>query len=239
MLGLPGGGRVAFTTDTYVVRPLFFPGGDIGELAVFGTVNDLAMSGATPLALSTAFVREEGLELEVLTAVATSMGKAAMRAGVGLVTGDTKVVERGHGDGLYVNTAGIGVVPDGVDIRPGRATPGDVVLVTSLAPEIDGEQTPKAFPVPADLVPAMAHQLDLDTVVAGTGITVYANTAWIPVRAEVAGATAPGGASATAAPHALSGRAPRSTESVAFSPRTEAGIHGLPQASEGPEPSVR
>ena len=130
VLGLPGGGRVAFTTDTYVVRPLFFPGGDIGELAVFGTVNDLAMSGATPLALSTAFVLEEGLELEVLTAVATSMGKAAMRAGVGLVTGDTKVVERGHGDGLYVNTAGIGVVPDGVDIRPGRATPGDVVLVS-------------------------------------------------------------------------------------------------------------
>jgi hydrogenase expression/formation protein HypE len=129
VLALPGGTRLAFTTDTYVVRPLFFPGGDIGELAVFGTVNDLAMSGATPLALSTAFVLEEGLELEVLSSVATSMGTAAMRAGVGLVTGDTKVVERGHGDGLYVNTAGVGVVPDGVDVRPGRARPGDVVIV--------------------------------------------------------------------------------------------------------------
>jgi hydrogenase expression/formation protein HypE len=130
VLGLPGGARLAFTTDTYVVRPLFFPGGDIGQLSVFGTVNDLAMSGATPLALSTAFVLEEGLELEVLAAVATSMGKAAIRAGVELVTGDTKVVERGHGDGLYVNTAGIGVVPDGVDVRPDRATPGDVVMVS-------------------------------------------------------------------------------------------------------------
>ena len=102
----PAGARLAFTTDTYVVQPLFFPGGDIGELAVNGTVNDLAMSGATPLALSSAFVLEEGLELDVLRRVAPSMGRAARRAGVGLVTGDTKVVERGHGDGLYVNTAG-------------------------------------------------------------------------------------------------------------------------------------
>ncbi len=130
VLGLPGGTRLAFTTDTYVVQPLVFPGGDIGELAVFGTVNDLAMSGAVPLALSTAFVLEEGLDLDLLAAVASSMGRAALRAGVGLVTGDTKVVERGHGDGLYVNTAGVGIVPDGVDVRPGRATPGDVVLVS-------------------------------------------------------------------------------------------------------------
>ncbi len=130
VLGLPGGARLAFTTDTYVVQPLIFPGGDIGELAVYGTVNDLAMSGAAPLALSTAFVLEEGLEIDVLRQVAASMGRAAGHAGVGLVTGDTKVVERGHGDGLYVNTAGVGVVPDGVDIRPGRATPGDVVLVS-------------------------------------------------------------------------------------------------------------
>ena len=130
VLGLPGGARLAFTTDTYVIQPLVFPGGDIGELAVYGTVNDLAMSGAVPLALSTAFVLEEGLELEVLSAVATSMGRAALRAGVGLVTGDTKVVERGHGDGLYVSTAGVGLVPDGVDVRPGRAAPGDVVIVS-------------------------------------------------------------------------------------------------------------
>lgn len=129
VLDLPAG-RLAFSTDTYVVRPLFFPGGNIGDLAVNGTVNDLAMRGAVPLALSTAFVLEEGLPLEVLGRIATAMGAAATRAGVQLVTGDTKVVERGHGDGVYVNTAGIGVVPDGVDIRPERATPGDVVLVS-------------------------------------------------------------------------------------------------------------
>ena len=130
VLGLPDGSRLAFTTDTYVVRPLEFPGGDIGALAVYGTVNDLAVAGAVPLALSTAFVLEEGLEIDVLHRVATSMGRAALRAGVGLVTGDTKVVERGHGDGLYVNTAGVGLVPDGVDIRPDRAAPGDVVLIS-------------------------------------------------------------------------------------------------------------
>jgi hydrogenase expression/formation protein HypE len=130
VVDLPGGTRLAFTTDTYVVRPLFFPGGDIGQLAVFGTVNDLAMSGASPLALSTAFVLEEGLGLDVLHEVATSMGRAADHAGVRLVTGDTKVVERGHGDGLYVNTAGVGIVPPGIDVRPERATPGDVVIVS-------------------------------------------------------------------------------------------------------------
>jgi hydrogenase expression/formation protein HypE len=124
------GSRLAFTTDTYVVQPLFFPGGNIGELAVFGTVNDLAMSGAQPLALSTGFVLEEGLELDVLGRVAMAMGAAATRAHVQLATGDTKVVEQGHGDGLYVNTAGIGVVPAGVDIRPGRIRPGDVIIVS-------------------------------------------------------------------------------------------------------------
>jgi hydrogenase expression/formation protein HypE len=130
VLDLPGGVRMAFTTDSYVVQPLFFPGGDIGKLAVNGTVNDLAMSGATPLALSTAFVLEEGLELDLLSQVASSMGRAARHARVGLVTGDTKVVERGRGDGLYVNTAGVGIVPAGVDVHPGRAMPGDVVIVS-------------------------------------------------------------------------------------------------------------
>jgi hydrogenase expression/formation protein HypE len=124
------GARLAFSTDTYVVRPLFFPGGSIGELAVNGTVNDLAMRGAQPAVLATAFVLEEGLELDVLRRVAAAMGVAACDAGVQLVTGDTKVVEHGHGDGLYVNTAGIGLVPDGVDIRPHRAQPGDVVIVS-------------------------------------------------------------------------------------------------------------
>jgi hydrogenase expression/formation protein HypE len=130
VLALANGVRLAFSTDTYVVRPLFFPGGNIGELAVYGTVNDLAMSGAQPLALSTGFVLEEGLEMDVLGRLATSMGAAALRAGVQLVTGDTKVVEHGHGDGVYINTAGIGVLPDGVDIRPERARPGDAVIVS-------------------------------------------------------------------------------------------------------------
>ena len=130
VLTVGDGPRLAFSTDTYVVRPLFFPGGNIGELAVYGTVNDLAMSGAQPLALSTGFVLEEGLETDVLGRIATSMGSAALNAGVQLVTGDTKVVEHGHGDGVYINTAGIGLLPEGVDIRPERARPGDVVIVS-------------------------------------------------------------------------------------------------------------
>ncbi len=125
-----GAGRLAFTTDSYVVRPLFFPGGNIGELAVYGTVNDLAMVGAQPVALSTAFILEEGLELETLHHVARAMGAAAIEAGVRLVTGDTKVVDSGSGDGIYINTAGVGVVPDGVEIRPERATPGDIVIIS-------------------------------------------------------------------------------------------------------------
>lgn len=130
LLDLPAGGRLAFSTDTFVVRPLEFPGGTIGDLAVHGTVNDLAMVGARPLALSAGFVLEEGLALDVLARLVHAMGRAAHAAGVRLVTGDTKVVERGHGDGLYVNTAGIGVVADGVDIGPHRARPGDAVVVS-------------------------------------------------------------------------------------------------------------
>ncbi len=125
-----GGARLAFSTDSFVVRPMFFPGGSIGDLAVNGTVNDLAMSGATPLFLSTAFILEEGTELTVIGRVATAMGKAAEAAGVQLVTGDTKVVDRGSGDGIYVNTTGIGVVAAGIDINPTRAEVGDVVIVS-------------------------------------------------------------------------------------------------------------
>lgn len=124
------GSRLALTTDSFVVRPLFFPGGDIGSLAVHGTVNDLAMVGARPRWLSAAFVVEEGLALEVLGRVADRMGAAAQRAGVRLVAGDTKVVERGRGDGLYVTTAGVGVVPHGVSVSPERARPGDAVVVS-------------------------------------------------------------------------------------------------------------
>ncbi|MCO5331182.1 MAG: hydrogenase expression/formation protein HypE [Ilumatobacteraceae bacterium] len=131
LLTLPAAaGRLAFSTDTFVVRPLEFPGGTIGDLAVHGTVNDLAMVGAQPLALSAGLVLEEGLALELLARLAHAMGRAAHAAGVPLATGDTKVVERGHGDGLYVNTAGIGVVAEGVDIGPHRAQPGDVVVLS-------------------------------------------------------------------------------------------------------------
>ena len=125
-----GGARLAFSTDTYVVRPLFFPGGGIGDLAVNGTVNDLAMSGARPAYLSCGFILEEGVELETVGRVAEAIGAAARVAGVEIVTGDTKVVESGHGDGVYVNTAGIGLIPAGVEIGPRRAVPGDVVLVS-------------------------------------------------------------------------------------------------------------
>ena len=124
------GARLAFSTDSFVVRPLFFPGGSIGDLAVNGTVNDLAMSGAQALFLSAAFILEEGTDVTKVGAVAERLGAAAARAGVQVVTGDTKVVESGHGDEIYVNTAGIGVVPAGVDIRPDRARPGDVVIVS-------------------------------------------------------------------------------------------------------------
>ena len=124
------GVRLAFSTDSFVVTPKFFPGSNIGELAVNGTVNDLAMMGATPLFLSAALILEEGLELEVLGAVVTAMADACERAEVTMVTGDTKVVERGGADGLFVTTAGIGVVADGVEVGPERARPGDVVLLT-------------------------------------------------------------------------------------------------------------
>lgn len=125
-----GGARLAFTTDSFVVKPLFFPGGDIGSLAVHGTVNDLAMGGATPLYLSAGFIIEEGFPIEDLRRIAGSMSKAAAEAGVAIVTGDTKVVERGKGDGVFINTTGIGVVAADVRISADRARPGDVVILS-------------------------------------------------------------------------------------------------------------
>jgi hydrogenase expression/formation protein HypE len=122
--------RLAFSTDSFVVSPLFFPGGDIGELAVNGTVNDLAMSGAKPLFLSAGFILEEGLEMETLGRISASMARACEKAGVQIAAGDTKVVEKGHGDGVYINTTGIGVIPAGVDIAPVNARPGDLILVS-------------------------------------------------------------------------------------------------------------
>jgi hydrogenase expression/formation protein HypE len=124
------GQRLAITTDSFVVKPLFFPGGDIGSLAVHGTVNDLAMGGASPLFLSTAFIIEEGFSMDELRRVVNSMQQAATAAGVQVVTGDTKVVEKGRGDGLFINTTGIGLVPDGIDLSADRGKPGDRVLLS-------------------------------------------------------------------------------------------------------------
>jgi hydrogenase expression/formation protein HypE len=121
--------RLAFTTDSFVITPRFFPGGDIGSLSVHGTVNDLAMCGARPLALSAGFILEEGLPMEELWRIVQSMQAAAGAAGVPIVTGDTKVVDRLRGDGVYINTAGLGAIPPGIEISPRRARPGDSILI--------------------------------------------------------------------------------------------------------------
>jgi len=123
-------GRMVMSTDGHVISPLFFPGGDIGSLAVHGTINDVAMAGARPLYLSAGFILEEGFPLADLERIVAGMGRAAADAGVPVVTGDTKVVERGKGDGVFITTTGVGVVPEGVDISGNRARPGDAVLVS-------------------------------------------------------------------------------------------------------------
>jgi hydrogenase expression/formation protein HypE len=124
------GARLAFSTDSFVIQPRFFPGGDIGSLAVHGTVNDIAMCGARPVALSTAFILEEGLPMQELVRIAHSMKAAAQEVGVPIVTGDTKVVDRGNADGVFINTTGLGVLLPGADISPLRARPGDAVLLS-------------------------------------------------------------------------------------------------------------
>ena len=123
-------GRTAFTTDSYVVSPIFFPGGDIGKLAVCGTVNDLAMSGASPLCLSLSLIIEEGLPFAELDKIITSVQKTAAEAGVNVVTGDTKVVNQGSADKIFINTSGLGVIPDGVNISGANAVPGDKVIIS-------------------------------------------------------------------------------------------------------------
>ncbi|NNC39680.1 MAG: hydrogenase expression/formation protein HypE [Acidimicrobiia bacterium] len=128
-------GRLAVSTDSFVVDPIFFPGGDIGSLAVHGTVNDVAMCGATPTMLTAAFIIEEGLPMDTLWQIVNSMQHAATEAGVSIVTGDTKVVDRGKGDSIYINTTGIGTIPTGVDISPTRAEPGDVVILSGAIAE--------------------------------------------------------------------------------------------------------
>lgn len=128
--GLEPGERLAFSTDSFVVTPHFFPGGDIGRLAVCGTVNDVATSGAKPLYLSCGFILEEGFPIEDLKRICASMAEVAREAGVALVTGDTKVVNRGHGDGVFINTSGVGIIPPGIERGGARCQPGDKVLVT-------------------------------------------------------------------------------------------------------------
>ena len=125
-----GAGKIAFTTDSYIIRPIFFPGGDIGRIAVCGTVNDLCVVGAIPRYISCALILEEGFPLEALERVFASMAGAAIEAGVQIVTGDTKVVEKGHGDGIFINTAGLGFVPEGLDLSGKKIQEGDLVLVS-------------------------------------------------------------------------------------------------------------
>ncbi|KAB2920504.1 MAG: hydrogenase expression/formation protein HypE [Hyphomicrobiaceae bacterium] len=128
-LFMPPAGRLVMSTDAHVVSPLVFPGGDIGALAVHGTINDVAMAGARPLYLAAAFILEEGFRLADLEQIVVSMAAASREAGVPIVTGDTKVVEKGKGDGVFITTTGVGIVPDGVDIAGDRARPGDAVLI--------------------------------------------------------------------------------------------------------------
>jgi hydrogenase expression/formation protein HypE len=155
--------RLAFTTDSFVVKPLFFPGGDIGSLAVHGTVNDLAMGGATPLFLSVAFIIEEGLSMDVLRRIVDSLRSAAEQAGVQIVTGDTKVVEKGSGDQLFINTTGIGLVPDGLELSADRARPGDKVLLSGSIGEhgiaILAQREGLEFECPVESDSAALHQL--------------------------------------------------------------------------------
>lgn len=169
-----GGTRLAFTTDSFVVKPLFFRGGDIGSLAVHGTVNDLAMGGAEPLFLSTGFILEEGLEMDTLRRVTESMARAAEATGAQIVTGDTKVVEKGSGDGLFINTAGIGIVRPGLRLSVSSAQPGDRVLLSGTLGDhgmaILAEREGLGFGSPIESDSAPLHTLVRAMLDASTGI---------------------------------------------------------------------
>jgi hydrogenase expression/formation protein HypE len=208
--------RIAFTTDSFVVNPLRFPGGDIGSLAVYGTVNDLAMSGARPLYLSTGFILEEGLSMELLWEIVLSMRRACERAGVRIVTGDTKVVDRGKGDGMYINTSGVGVLDHELVIAPSSVRPGDAIVVSgdlgrhgiavmatreglAFESEIESDAAPLA-----DLVRGLidggieVHCLRdltrgglssaLNEIAGATGLSLHVDERSIPVREDVRGA---------------------------------------------------
>lgn len=168
------GAKLAFTTDSFVVKPLFFPGGDIGQLAVNGTVNDLAMGGAKPLYLSASFVLEEGLPIADLKRIVASMANAVRTAGVQIVTGDTKVVERGHGDGVYINTSGIGVVEHEQCLSADQAVAGDAIIVSGplgdhgMAVMSRREGLEFQTPITSDTAPL--HELVADMLAASQGI---------------------------------------------------------------------
>jgi hydrogenase expression/formation protein HypE len=181
-------GTIAITTDAFVVQPLFFPGGDIGTLAVHGTVNDLACAGAVPRYLTAAFVIEEGMALDDLARIAASMAAAALDAGVTIVAGDTKVVDRGRGDGVHITTAGVGVVRPGVEVGPDLARPGDAVLVSGpigqhgVAVMSVREGLEFGTPVVSDSAPV--HRLVAGLVDAAVGVHVLRD----PTRGGVAAA---------------------------------------------------
>jgi hydrogenase expression/formation protein HypE len=210
-----GESRVAFTTDSFVVTPLFFPGGNIGELAVNGTINDLAMSGAQPLGLSAAFILEEGLPMEELTRVVEAMSRAALQAGVSIVTGDTKVVNRRSADKLFITTAGLGLVPPGVNISASNVRPGDVILLSGTiadhgmavlskreALDLEGEIVSDTQPlhrlVAAMLQAGQIHALrdptrggigtSLNEIADASGVGVELESRAIPLREQVKGA---------------------------------------------------
>ena len=168
------GTRLAFTTDSFVVKPLFFRGGDIGSLAVHGTVNDLAMGGAQPMFLSASYIVEEGLPMETLRRVADSMGRAAKACGVEIVTGDTKVVEKGSGDGLFINTAGIGLVPEARTLSASKACPGDAILLSGPIGDhgiaIMAEREGLRFETPVESDSAPLHTL-VESMFAAAGLS--------------------------------------------------------------------
>jgi hydrogenase expression/formation protein HypE len=211
-----GGSRLAFSTDSYVVQPLFFPGGDIGTLAVNGTVNDLAMCGARPLYLSAGFIIEEGLPVETLRRVVDSMRHSARTAKVQLVTGDTKVVEKGKGDELFINTAGIGIIEHHLSVQPRSVKPGDVVLISgdigrhgmaimatreglAFESDIESDCAPLAEPV-LDLLDAGIEIHCLRDLTRGglasgmveiaraAGVQIYLDERVVPLRDDVRGA---------------------------------------------------
>ncbi|MDO8963451.1 MAG: hydrogenase expression/formation protein HypE [Coriobacteriia bacterium] len=209
-------GRIALSTDTYVVTPRFFPGGDIGRLAVAGTVNDVSTSGATPLFLTVGFILEEGLPIEELGRILDSMTECAAEAGVRIVTGDTKVVERGHGDGVYINTAGVGVLAEGVDLSGAYCRPGDKVLLSgtlgdhgiavmstreglSFSTDIVTDAAPLNRMIAAVLAAAPAVRCFRDPTRGGlasclnelasaSGVSITVDEGSVPVREQVRGA---------------------------------------------------